>query len=111
MLLFKQCKAFYPARALRALGLLLADGAPTAGGGKTILGVNGFFLRNRRKEKSKDRSKGAKSTVSPRATNGPTQKCCPSGDCIVAGLVTLNAPALPHTMRSKSALEFVLSCN
>ena len=27
---------FYPARALRALGLLLADGAPTVGGGKTF---------------------------------------------------------------------------
>ena len=28
--------ASYPARALRALGLLLADGAPTVGGGKTF---------------------------------------------------------------------------
>ena len=27
---------FYPARALRALGLLLADGTPTVGGGKTF---------------------------------------------------------------------------
>ena len=27
---------FYPARALRALGLLLADGAPIVGGGKTF---------------------------------------------------------------------------
>ena len=27
---------FYPARALRALGLLLADGAPTVGLGKTF---------------------------------------------------------------------------
>ena len=27
---------YYPARALRALGLLLADGAPTVGGGKTF---------------------------------------------------------------------------
>ena len=26
----------YPARALRALGLLLADGAPIVGGGKTF---------------------------------------------------------------------------
>ena len=26
----------YPARALRALGLLLADGTPTVGGGKTF---------------------------------------------------------------------------
>ena len=29
-------KIHYPARALRALGLLLADGAPTVGGGKTF---------------------------------------------------------------------------
>ena len=28
--------SFYPARALRALGLLLADGTPTVGGGKTF---------------------------------------------------------------------------
>ena len=28
--------SYYPARALRALGLLLADGAPTVGGGKTF---------------------------------------------------------------------------
>ena len=27
---------YNPARALRALGLLLADGAPTVGGGKTF---------------------------------------------------------------------------
>ena len=27
---------FYPARALRALGLLLADGAPTVGRGETF---------------------------------------------------------------------------
>ena len=34
----KQVKSLwsYPARALRALGLLLADGAPTVGGGKTF---------------------------------------------------------------------------
>ena len=30
------CNAFYQARALRALGLLLADGTPTVGGGKTF---------------------------------------------------------------------------
>ena len=28
--------SFYQARALRALGLLLADGTPTVGGGKTF---------------------------------------------------------------------------
>ena len=28
--------SLFPARALRALGLLLADGAPTVGGGKTF---------------------------------------------------------------------------
>ena len=34
----------YPARALRALGPLLADGAPTVGGGKTFLRVSQIFL-------------------------------------------------------------------
>ena len=29
-------RMIYPARALRALGLLLADGTPTVGGGKTF---------------------------------------------------------------------------
>ena len=33
---------FYPARALRALGLLLADGNPTVGGGKTFWRPNFF---------------------------------------------------------------------
>ena len=33
---YHQPVACYPARALRALGLLLADGAPTVGGGKTF---------------------------------------------------------------------------
>ena len=37
--------AFYPARALRALGLLLAGGAPTVGGGKTFWAVSRIFLR------------------------------------------------------------------
>ena len=36
----------YPARALRALGLLLADGANTGGWGKTFWWVSRFFLRN-----------------------------------------------------------------
>ena len=42
----------YPARAgrracaLRALGLLLADGVPTVGGGKTFWRVTGFFYEN-----------------------------------------------------------------
>ena len=36
---------FYPARALRALGLLLADGAPIVGGGKTFWAVSRIFLR------------------------------------------------------------------
>ena len=35
----------FPARALRALGLLLADGAPTVGGGKTFWAVSRIFLR------------------------------------------------------------------
>ena len=33
----KKTKAYYPAHALKALGLLLADGAPTVGRGKTFL--------------------------------------------------------------------------
>ena len=36
---------FFPARALRALGLLLADGTPTVGGGKTFWAVSRIFLR------------------------------------------------------------------
>ena len=35
----------YPALALRALGLILADGAPTVGGGKTFWAVSRIFLR------------------------------------------------------------------
>ena len=33
---YKMCSFYNQARALRALGLLLADGAPTVGGGKTF---------------------------------------------------------------------------
>ena len=36
----------YPARALRALGLLLADGAPTVGGGRLFEGSTKFFYGN-----------------------------------------------------------------
>ena len=38
----------YPARAraLRALGLLLADGTPTVGGGRLFDGSAGFFYGN-----------------------------------------------------------------
>ena len=36
---------YYQARALRALGLLLADGTPTVGGGKTFWAVSQIFLR------------------------------------------------------------------
>ena len=35
----------FQARALRALGLLLADGAPTVGGGKTFWRVSQIFLQ------------------------------------------------------------------
>ena len=38
-------KIYNPARALRALGLLLADGAPTVGGGKTFWADSRIFLR------------------------------------------------------------------
>ena len=37
--------SIYQARALKALGLLLADGAPTVGGGKTFCAVSQIFLR------------------------------------------------------------------
>ena len=36
LLFIKPARAARRARALRALGLLLADGAPTVGGGKTF---------------------------------------------------------------------------
>ena len=36
--------SFYQARALRALGLLLADGTPTVGGGKTFWAVSQIFF-------------------------------------------------------------------
>ena len=39
-------KVYYPARALRALGLLLADGAPQWGGGKLFEPSTGFFYGN-----------------------------------------------------------------
>ena len=38
---------FYPARALRALGLLLADGALTVGWGNTFWGIGRVPLRKR----------------------------------------------------------------
>ena len=38
------CQHHYPARALRALGLLLADGNPTVGGGKTFRRLSRIFL-------------------------------------------------------------------
>ena len=44
LVLYAPC-ASYQARALGALGLLLADGTPTVGGGKTFLAVSQIFLR------------------------------------------------------------------
>ena len=43
---FALCTWSCPARALRALGLLLADGAPTVGRGKTIWQVSWIFYGN-----------------------------------------------------------------
>ena len=63
--------------ALRALGLLLADGAPTVGWGKTFWCIGRFFLRKGPflgNQKSKNQSQGAKSTVLARPTNGPLTK-------------------------------------
>ena len=78
---------YYPARArsararracaLRALGLLLADGAPTVGWGKTFWCVGRFFLQKGPflgNQKSKNQSEGTKSIVSARSTNGPLTK-------------------------------------
>ena len=77
----------YPARArsvraqracaLRALGLLLADGAPTVGRGKTFWRVGQVFFKKTaitRERKVKNRSQDGKWTVSPRATNGRLTK-------------------------------------
>ena len=41
------CSSIYPARALSALGLLLADGALTVGWGKTFCRVGGSPSRKR----------------------------------------------------------------
>ena len=57
---------------VRALGLFLADGAPEWGGGRLFGASAGFFAKTTqlRNEKSKNRSEGAKWTISPRATIG-----------------------------------------
>ena len=64
--------------ALRALVLLLADGAPTVGKGEDFLrGQPDFFTETAvklRNGKSKDRSQGGKLTVMPRAKNGSLTK-------------------------------------
>ena len=65
----------FPARALRALGLLLEDGALTVGRGKTFWRVNRFFFFyenscNSGTESQKFVPKVEKWTVFPRATNG-----------------------------------------
>ena len=52
-----------------AQGLLLADCAPTVGWGKTFWRVGRFGFNS--ETKIKNRSEGAKTTVSMRATNGP----------------------------------------
>ena len=67
------CEKDYQARALRALGLLLAGGTPTVGGGKTFWAVSQIFLRKQlelRNIKSKNGFQG----VMPRAKNGPKTK-------------------------------------
>ena len=67
----------FPARALRAQGLLLADGAPTVGWGKTFWPIGRVFLQKGPflgNKKLKNQSEGAKLTVSARSTNGPLTK-------------------------------------
>ena len=71
----------YPACALRALGLLLADGAPLWGRGR-LFGALAVFLfykigLNSDMKESKSGSEGLKEIVSPRATNGPVTKFGP----------------------------------
>ena len=67
----------YPARTLRALGLFLADGAPTVVWGKPFWRVGRFFCY---KNGRNSEQKGEKSipsrpdTVFPRATNRPSTK-------------------------------------
>ena len=62
---------FHPARALNVPGLLLSDGAPQWGGARLFAPSKGPPHESgcNSKTKSKNRSEGAKSTVSPRATN------------------------------------------
>ena len=66
-----------PARALRALGLLLADGVPTVGLGKTFWCVGRFFYENGRNSETKSRKivlKVRNGPFFPRATIGPLKK-------------------------------------
>ena len=64
--------------ALRALGLLLADGTPTVGGGEDFLSRQPIFFTetavNSGNGKSKNRSQGGKLTVMLRAKNGSSTK-------------------------------------
>ena len=60
----------YPARALRALGLLLADGIPQVEGGRLFEPSAGFFYGNSCNsgtESRKNRFQGGKLTVMSRA--------------------------------------------
>ena len=67
----------YAARVLKALSCL-ANGVPIVGWGETFWRVGRFFFFKKtgvtRKRKVENRSEGAKSTVLPRATNGPLTK-------------------------------------
>ena len=60
----------YPARALRALGLLLADGALTVGWGKTFCRLNKSPHKNGFYFETKSQFEGAKTTAKLRATRG-----------------------------------------
>ena len=63
--------------ALRALGLLLADGTFTVGGGRTFWAVSQIFLRKQlylRNRKSKNGFQGGKLIVMARAKNGSSTK-------------------------------------
>ena len=82
------CQTSYnhnPARALRALGLLLADGASIVGWG-TLFGASAVFFSYKNNHNSETKSK----KIDPRATNGPLTKFgvfCQKVDFLAENLV------------------------
>ena len=77
-------KYIYPARALRALELLLADGAPTVGRGKTFLTHRPYLYENGRNLETKSRK------IDPKVGNEPSLQ----GLQTTAPVVELYHPAI-----------------